>query len=382
MSAVDTSSLSPAQLEALLNQPALVSPDGIYNFIDPPNDNLTFYAALFTCLAVACALFLIRTYSRLFCVKVVRIEDYLGVIAFGFYLGYVYCCYRMTEVHGGYVHQWNYRMKDMPEFIRSGFLATTFLFASLLFLKAAILLEWMHIFASHTRNLFFWTCQFLLWIHILFNFSIIVAFNAKCKPYEKNWNSLLPGTCVDYKPIDVASAIFNLVADVLIFILPQKVIWSLRMSLNRKIGLSIVFTMGVLTCMCGAFRLYWTFVYQNSPDATYNLCPFALWCLAEVTVGFLVFCMPATPKALATLSPLFSSVKSWVNSSTRRLKEIPSSAANTDSFPQRPKSNVYQEIDEVNLIPLASTGTLKTGSKEPSEHVYADEAQNRPISEK
>ncbi|KAI0840503.1 hypothetical protein F5Y06DRAFT_308768 [Hypoxylon sp. FL0890] len=378
MSAADTSSLSPAQMEALLNEPALVSPDGIYNFIDPPNQNLTFYAALFTCLAVTCVFFLTRTYSRLFCVKVVRIEDYLAVIAFGFYLGYVYCCYRLADVRGAYVHQWNYQVKDMSNFIYFGFLATTFLFISLLFLKAAILLEWMHIFASHTRNLFFWTCQILLWIHILFNFSIIVAYNAKCKPYEKNWNSLLPGACINYKPIDVCSAIFNLVADLLIFVLPQKVIWSLRMSLSRKIGLSIVFTMGVLTCMCGAFRLYWTYAYQNSSDATYNLCPFGLWCLAEVTVGFLVFCMPATPKALATLSPFYSSFKSWVNSSTRKFKEVPSSGAHSESLPNRPRSKVYQEIDEVNLIHLNSMGTLKTGYNEPSEQVYAKAAQGQP----
>ncbi|KAI0165349.1 hypothetical protein GGR52DRAFT_104922 [Hypoxylon sp. FL1284] len=365
MSKPDPNSLAPAQLQTDPDGPALVSPDGTYNFINPPNGTVLFHGVIFTCLAIACVLFLVRAYARVFCVKVVRTEDYLGFTSLATLIAYVYCCYRLTDSPGGLVHQWNYQLKNMPTFNYFLFVGTVLLFASLMFMKAAILLEWIHIFASHSRNSFFWISHTLLWVLVLLNLSIIIAVLAKCQPFEKNFDPSIPGTCIDLAPVDYSSTIFSLVADLIIFILPQKVIWSLRLSTNKKLGLSALFAAGIFGCMCACFRLYWTVLYYDSLDSTYYSGPCLLWGVAELAVGSIVFCMPATPKALATIPPFMFSVKSWASSSSRKLKGLRSSEPNSTSRSHRPISKNYREIEENHIELLDSRGPSQPESSGP-----------------
>ena len=119
--------------------------------------------------------------------------------------------------------------------------------ATLALIKVAILLEWLHIFASNgSRNYFFWCAHILLWVNALFYFSAIVVINVSCVPREKYWNRLLPGKCIDDIPIDIASAVVNFSVDVGILLLPQRVIWKLNMSRKNRIGVSAIFGLGVL----------------------------------------------------------------------------------------------------------------------------------------
>lgn len=51
---------------------------------------------------------------------------------------------------------------------------------------------------------------------------------------------------MDFLVIHVAGAVICLVSDILILLLPQRVIHSLHLPLKKRIGLSLLFTVGVL----------------------------------------------------------------------------------------------------------------------------------------
>lgn len=118
---------------------------------------------------------------------------------------------------------------------------------TIMLLKAAILLEWVRIFVpTGTRNSFYWICHLLIWINVLFYVAIIIAVNLACTPYQKNWDLCLPGHCIRTEHANMASAMINFVFDLIIPILPQRGIWRLQMSKQKKLGVSIVFAIGLM----------------------------------------------------------------------------------------------------------------------------------------
>lgn len=114
-------------------------------------------------------------------------------------------------------------------------------------LKTAILLEWVRIFVPlGWKNSFWWACHIILIVNIIAYviFTFVEIFG--CTPRQKMWRPTLPGKCLDINNINIASAIVNLVSDLIILVLPQKVIWGLKLSPRKKMGVAAVFAMGVL----------------------------------------------------------------------------------------------------------------------------------------
>lgn len=114
-------------------------------------------------------------------------------------------------------------------------------------IKAAILLEWLRIFLPKgTRNYFYWISVVMLSVDILFYSAALIAINLTCMPHNKIWDPTVSGHCIDSKPLDITSAAINFVIDVIVLILPQKVIWGLQMSFSKRLGVSAVFMFGIL----------------------------------------------------------------------------------------------------------------------------------------
>lgn len=119
--------------------------------------------------------------------------------------------------------------------------------ASMGFAKAAILLEWKRIFVPRgTRDAFFWTAMALLVINVLLYLSVEIVVICSCVPPRKFWYPFIAGPCVNRRIVDTTAGAFNLATDIAIFLLPQRKIWSLRLSTSRKIGLAIVFSFGLV----------------------------------------------------------------------------------------------------------------------------------------
>lgn len=126
-----------------------------------------------------------------------------------------------------------------------------------LLIKPSILIEWCRIFCASKRNYFYWTSTVLITINILWYIAVILLANLECFPREKIWDkTILEGRCLDpiqVKFIWVYNAAVNLALDIVILVLPQKVIWNLKLNRKKRVGLSMIFAFG--------------FVYVSSPFA-------------------------------------------------------------------------------------------------------------------
>ncbi|OTA94161.1 hypothetical protein M434DRAFT_394923 [Hypoxylon sp. CO27-5] len=296
----DLSQLTPAQLEQLLNGPALQPPDGVIpNFDNPPNKNYIAQAVVPLCLVFTSIAVFLRVYARIFCVKKIEIPDILMTIAFGCYIVDIYFGYRLQENPGAFVHQWDIRLRDMSDILFPLFLSASFYIGVVLTIKAAILLEWARIFIPYgVRNRFFWLVYSVMGANTIFYIITLFVMNFACVPVEKNWDPLyVGGSCpINTAAVNIASAVLNLCSDIFILLLPQRIIWGLKMSTRTKTGVSIIFAIGIICCIAAGFRLGAEIESTKSPDTIYNTASVMLWALAEMTCMFLVFGVPSGAK--------------------------------------------------------------------------------------
>jgi hypothetical protein len=115
-------------------------------------------------------------------------------------------------------------------------------------LDAAILLEWSRIFVPHgIRNSFFWTCRTIIFFATSFHAAAILLENLGIVPHHALWDSTVPARAVlGTKASWITGAAINIIVDLVIMVLPQRVIWSLHMPKAKKMGLSVIFIIGVL----------------------------------------------------------------------------------------------------------------------------------------
>ncbi|CAJ2502465.1 Uu.00g098590.m01.CDS01 [Anthostomella pinea] len=238
-----------------------------------------------------------------------------------FYIGATTVLATMTHRTGLFVHQWDLRLSGLEHFVYC-YLITTILYCfAISFIKASILLEWIRIFVpKSTRNRFFWICYAMVWANSLFYAITVITLNLTCVPRERIWRRWIPGTCININAFNLFISIFNLIFDVLILSLPHRVIWRLALSTRQKIGISFIFSVGIVyvaapievlvsptildyvnaaprTCVCAAGRVASAVNLTYNLDTTYAYSRHLIWGLAETTTAGLVFCVPAIPLA-------------------------------------------------------------------------------------
>ncbi|TGJ80010.1 hypothetical protein E0Z10_g8751 [Xylaria hypoxylon] len=144
--------------------------------------------------------------------------------------------------------------------------------------KAAVILGWIRIFVpAPTRNPIFYGCWAAFILNSLYYAAATVTQNVACTPYRYTWDKTLPGGhCIDLPYVYVASGSIDIVTDLAIFILPQQVIWQLQMSTKKKIGVSLIFAVGIFGILSAIFRVVVSLNFQKAADATYAVSTVAL----------------------------------------------------------------------------------------------------------
>ena len=188
------------------------------------------------------------------------------------------------------------------------------------FVKLSILLQYVQIFVpSKTRNMMYLASHALIWTNLLFYLISTFLEIFACKPIAKAWNPLITtGHCINVLALNVAASSINSVSDLLILILPQVSIWRLQMSLKRKIQISTIFAIGVLSvsmpqngdyrlihisaCVCSIVRLSFAIKLLSTTDITYYAWLTGLWTYPEMASGILVACLPVSPKFFQALN--------------------------------------------------------------------------------
>jgi hypothetical protein len=117
-------------------------------------------------------------------------------------------------------------------------------------LKVGIMIEWCRMFVPHgsvTKTAFWWGCVIVSFIQIGAAVATIIALNLQCIPHAAIWDFTIPNAkCFKLYNLQVSSASIQLISDICMLLLPQRVIWTLKMSWQKRMGVSVIFGLGVL----------------------------------------------------------------------------------------------------------------------------------------
>ncbi|KAI0165411.1 hypothetical protein GGR52DRAFT_107168 [Hypoxylon sp. FL1284] len=308
-----------AFIEALLEGPSMDPPTGVDpNFDDPGGSHAIGYAVIILGSTLATIALILRLCSRVI-LKRFKIEDVLFIVALGLYAGHQYVFYEMSVFPGLWVHQWNFQLKNISRISYNIHIGSVFYGLIIMCLKVGILLDWVLIFCPvGTRNAMFWISHIIIWANIAFYGIGTLVELFQCTPREKIWNPLYEGgSCpIDMHAHNFASGIFNIISDLVILAVPQSIIWKLQMTTPKRIGVSLLFMIGMFACACAIARQILINTLIRSEDILYNISSLGLWDVGELTAGFMIVGIPSLPHVVRQI-PIPESVVSLVRSLAR-----------------------------------------------------------------
>ncbi|KAI1267563.1 hypothetical protein F5Y18DRAFT_443315 [Xylariaceae sp. FL1019] len=348
--------------------PALAPPPGVVPDYDHPDArNDVTITVLVVSLFLTTLLYSIRLYSRIFIVKKLRLEDYVGALAFVAYVGLIAVVSLEVRTGGFLAHQWDVRLGRLVELLKLAQAQTTLYNLSIGFSKVAILLEWTHLFVPYPdRNTFFWICHVLIWVNVGLYTAVTIVQHAQCKPYIKIWYTFVEGHCADTRIVDTFVPAFNFAIDLTILIFPQRTIWKLQLPRKRKVAVSAIFSSGILATAFAGARVSVSVRALTDQDFLWLGSQSVLFGLAEMTFAFMVFCFPAVPKSIheSHVSDFPRYVWSRVRSTTT-LSRKPSKESNlansSDSTPLTDKTPLPP--DAVKTIHEKRSAILRDGPR-------------------
>ena len=85
----------------------------------------------------------------------------------------------------------------------------------------------------------------LMGVCVSYAIAFIPVFMTQCRPLAASWNPKL-GHCRPIQREEYASVSIGMALDLSIVALPLPTIWKLQMPLRRKIGVSFLFSLGLL----------------------------------------------------------------------------------------------------------------------------------------
>ncbi len=114
------------------------------------------------------------------------------------------------------------------------------------FTKISIILLVLRIFCPKQKDPFYWILQALNIFNTIFYAVFFFIPILLCRPREKAWLPKAPGRCLNIFGLYIASAVFNTVSDMAMYLVPLWKVWHLQISKDRKLGISAIFATGSL----------------------------------------------------------------------------------------------------------------------------------------
>ncbi|KAI1807752.1 hypothetical protein F4811DRAFT_504440 [Daldinia bambusicola] len=124
----------------------------------------------------------------------------------------------------------------------------------------------------------------------------------KCQPVQKSWDFKLEGSCFDLHPLWYCTFIFNLIADLTLFIEPIPSTWKLQIPLVKRLGLICMLSLGLLVTSISIVRII--YVINIGEDDTHELAEPLIWSMTEICALIICSCIPSLRQVAAFIPGL------------------------------------------------------------------------------
>jgi hypothetical protein len=84
-----------------------------------------------------------------------------------------------------------------------------------------------------------------MFVVVGYNIALLGPLIFPCTPFKKTWDvTITEGSCIDRTPVFMATAVLNMITDLLLLILPIPMVVKLHMPRAQKMGLICAFSIG------------------------------------------------------------------------------------------------------------------------------------------
>ncbi len=101
-----------------------------------------------------------------------------------------------------------------------------------------------------------------------------------------------------YLPFEIFNSVWSALEDVIIWMLPIPVVWGLKVSAHRKMGLYFLLLVSLIAVICAIARLTVTIIWIRSVDISWNYPLIPFLSNTEACIGIITSSVPA-------IQPLF-----------------------------------------------------------------------------
>ncbi|KAJ0117535.1 integral membrane protein [Diaporthe amygdali] len=188
---------------------------------------------------------------------------------------------------------------------------------TLMFVKLAVLRFYSRIFAPSAWVT--WSVRVTAAAVVMWMVSVVLETFLLCRPLAFNWDTTIDGVCGDRNAVFVIAGVTNMVTDFMVLLLPVPCIWKLQMPVGQKIGLLLVFCMGILITAISIVRLQ-SLMVISFEDPTWTLPMGLLWTVLEPELAIINANLPLMRRFFAKIIPKmlsFSRSKSTVQRSKK-----------------------------------------------------------------
>ncbi|KAI2610571.1 hypothetical protein GGR54DRAFT_373308 [Hypoxylon sp. NC1633] len=349
--------------------PIGVSPDGIYNFINPTTLAPVNISVSIVLIALSVSLTVGRIYMNR---RRLHLADHCTLVACVVnvaFTGVIIAQFRFNR------HQWNIPFCWLTAWYFKLLYVQTTLFAPVFFFsKAGIFLLYRQIFGVKKRIRIAVSSGLLLTLLVyLPNIPLAAIFDAPSA--GSSWESMATSTKSSHMIIwGIIQSSLTVLLDIYIFILPIPLIIKLQMPIGRRWQVFGVFTTALMGIAASVLSLaYRIRLLQDGGDAIWWQTIVALCALIETNIAIIVSCMPSLAQLLRIHvgeSSLIRSLRSRLFGSRGTVGDVsgPSEDQNkneilgTASFGSgQPRRRDYYQLTDVSLF---STQITSSGNRE------------------
>ncbi|KAI0512571.1 hypothetical protein F5B22DRAFT_615408 [Xylaria bambusicola] len=144
-------------------------------------------------------------------------------------------------------------------------------------------------------------------IVILTGLTCTIAGIFQCNPIASAWNANIHGTCFNQPALFFANGGLNITQDLVLYVLPTRILWSMNLPLKQRIALVGIFVVGGLTIIAGIIRIPSLQEAVMSNDPTWDHVGSSIWSSIECNVGIVCACLVHLKPLITHLIPTFSS---------------------------------------------------------------------------
>jgi hypothetical protein len=167
------------------------------------------------------------------------------------------------------------------------------------------------------------------------------------------WDGTYKAECRDVMVQALWGAIVSIALDIAIIILPMPELWGLNLSLRRKVGVMLMFAVGLFVVVVQVLRIVFLLKFSSTSNFTRDYTSTSVWSNVEVYVGIICACFPHIRTLLTHFAPrIFATTKDGKSSASAAY----GGTKIRSQFSQRPIHGDETDFVELRMAPAAQDG--------------------------